>query len=66
MLDHVIVEKAGRVADVNCRFNFVPSEDPDLDPSLFQRDYCLLDFLLQLVLNGRRTNQLQVVLDLLL
>lgn len=50
-----------RLTNVDGRFLFVPSQDPDLDVSLHQSLYGLRHFILELVLNRCGPQQLQVL-----
>jgi hypothetical protein len=65
--DHVGVgrELARRVADVDGRLLAVARQHPDLDAGLRQLDDRLRHAVLQLVLDARRAQQHQVLLDLL-
>ena len=52
------------VADVDGGFNLVSREHPDFDASLFEEADGFSYLVLQLVLNGSGTHQLQVTLNL--
>ena len=62
-LHHVVREVTTRVRDVDGRVLLVAREHPDLDARQAQRLECIGHVLLQLVLDGRGANELQLVLN---
>lgn len=59
------MEKLARVADVNGCLNFITSEYPKLDTSLFNVVDGLTDLVLQFIFDGGRTYKLKVDFKLL-
>ena len=66
MLLHLLVKETAAVADINRSFDFVSSQDPHLDPTLFERFNSFRDLLLEPVLDGRRANKGQTLFYLTL
>ena len=66
MLLHLLVKETAAVADIDRSFDLVASQDPHLDPALFECLDSFSDFLLEPVLDGRRANKGQTQLYLTL
>ena len=57
MLLHLLVKKTAAIADINRSFDFVASQDPHLDPTLFECFDSFSDIFLEPVLDGRWANK---------
>ena len=64
VLLHRGVQKTGRYSDVDGSFNLVTCEHPDFDPCLLHELDGVSHVVLEAVLDGSRSNELEVFFDL--
>lgn len=60
---HFIGQQLARVSNIDGCLNFVAGQHPHLDASRFEISDCLSDFILQFILDGRRADQFEVLLN---